>query len=322
MPTTSVSTAPGWRVRRTAEIPTEMRVVVSGASGRLGSAVLADVLGRPGWQAFPWTRASFDLDRPEAVGAALERDAPDVVVHCAAWTDVDGCAREPELAERRNGRAVGLLAQACATAGVDLVTVSTNEVFDGGRTDGRPYRPDDQTAPPNAYGRSKRLGEELALAAFEGRRARLAIVRTAWLFGPPGADFPTKILAAARQAAEAGRTLSLVADEIGSPSFAGDVAAGIVDLVAAAGSAGTYHVVNTGQASRAEWARRVLELAGVDVATEDVSADRWPRASTPPRWGVLEPSELPTLGRLRSWTEAVEADAAVRFATEVGGRST
>lgn len=305
-----------------------MRIAVTGSSGRLGSAVAAAVRAQPAWIALPWGRAELDLDDPSGVGAALDRDRPDVVVHCAAWTDVDGCAREPDLAERRNGGATGALATACARRGIGLAAVSTNEVFDGARTDGLGYRPTDPTNPANPYGRSKRLGEELAEAAFEapssGARNATApslwIVRTSWLFGPPGGDFPQKILAAARAAAAEGRPMRLVADEIGSPTSTTDLAAGILDLVATPASAGICHVVNAGHVSRAGWARRVLALAGVDVTTEDVSMDTWTRASTPPRWGVLEPTPLPTLGRLPAWDEALEADLARRGPIAAEGR--
>jgi dTDP-4-dehydrorhamnose reductase len=290
-----------------------VKVAVTGATGRLGQAVVEAIKARPAWLAIPWTRETFDLDEPSGAAAGIARDRPDAVIHCAAWTDVDGCAREPDLAARRNGLAVGELAGACGRSGTDLVAVSTNEVFDGRRTDGRAYAPGDPTAPPNPYGRSKRLGEELAIAAMAGSAGRLLIVRTAWLFGPPGTDFPTKILRAAQRAVAAGEPLKLVADEVGSPSYAADVAAGIADLLADRASAGIQHVVNTGQASRAEWARALLDLAGVRVSTEDVSADLWPRASTPPRWGVLEPTRLPTIGRLRPWQAAVAEDAADRF---------
>jgi dTDP-4-dehydrorhamnose reductase len=291
-----------------------MRVAVTGSTGRLGSAVAEALADHGELVALPWTRAQLDLDAP-APAAALDRHRPDLVVHCAAWTDVDGCARQPDLAEQRNGRATGELARACAARDVGLVAISTNEVFDGRRTDGSAYRPGDATQPANPYGRSKRLGEELAIEAFARAPGRLWIVRTAWLFGPPGQDFPDRIAAAARSARDAGRPLRLVADEVGTPSFASDVAAGIVDLITSPHSAGIHHVVNGGRASRADWARRVLEELGVDVQTEDVSLDEWSRPSTPPRWGVLEASPLPTLGLLRHWEAALAADLRERVRT-------
>ena len=297
-----------------------MRIAVTGWTGRLGRAVLraAAAGGSPasGWTAVGWTRAELDLDEPSADGlaAALDRDRPDVVVHCAAWTDVDGCAREPEVAERRNGRATGALATACAAQGIGLLAVSTNEVFDGRRTDGRGYTPADATAPSNPYGRSKRLGEELAAAAFDGVAAPLWIARTAWLYGPPGNDFPDKIARAARAARAAGQALKLVADEVGNPTACGDLADAILDLVGHPASAGIHHVVNAGRASRAEWGRAVLAELGIDVATEDVPLSTWPRPSQPPDWGVLEPTPLPTIGRLRPWQEALHAELRLRAA--------
>ncbi|HET7703994.1 MAG TPA: NAD(P)-dependent oxidoreductase, partial [Candidatus Limnocylindrales bacterium] len=261
-----------------------------------------------------WSRAIFDLDAPEGVGRLLDRDRPEVVVHCAAWTDVDGCAREPELALRRNGEATGVLARAAAERGIDLIVVSTNEVFDGRRTDGAGYGPDDAPNPINPYGASKLAGEVSAREAYAGSGtgagsvsggAALGIARTAWLYGPPGNDFPAKILAAAGRAAAAGESLRLVADEVGSPSYTHDVAEAIAELIGSAAVGGTHHLVNAGHASRAGWARELLRQARVDIATEDVPASTWPRASTPPAWAVLEPTPLPGGEPLRPWQAAL-----------------
>jgi dTDP-4-dehydrorhamnose reductase len=285
-----------------------VRVAVTGAGGRLGRAVVAALEDAPFTGPFgpiAWTRAILDLDAPEAIDALLDRDRPEVVVHCAAWTDVDGCAREPELALRRNGEATGVVARATAARGIDLLVISTNEVFDGARTDGRGYGPDDATAPINPYGRSKLAGEVAARAAYAGAPAALGIARTAWLYGPPGNDFPAKILAAAERARAAGEPLRLVADEVGSPSYTADVAEAITELIGAAAVGGLHHLVNGGSASRAAWARELLRLARVDVATEDVPAATWPRASTPPAWAVLAPTLLPGGEPLRPWPSAL-----------------
>lgn len=287
-----------------------MRVAVTGAGGRLGRAVVTALEEAPFTGPFgpiAWSRGIFDLDAPEGVGRLLERDRPEVVVHCAAWTDVDGCAREPERAMARNGTATGVLARATAERGIDLIVVSTNEVFDGRRTDGAGYGPDDPTSPINPYGASKLAGERAAREAYEQLEAAgaLGIARTAWLYGPPGNDFPAKILAAAERAAAAGDALRLVADEIGSPSYTHDVAEAITELIGSAAVAGTHHLVNAGHASRAEWARELLRQARIDISTEDVPAATWPRASTPPAWAVLESTPLPGGEPLRPWQAAL-----------------
>ena len=165
---------------------------------------------------------------------------------------------------RRNGDArPASWREATAARGIDLVHVSTNEVFDGRRTDGRGYGPADRTNPINAYGASKLAGEIAATAAYRAAAARLGIVRTAWLYGPPGNDFPAKILAAAERARAAGEPLKVVSDEFGSPTFSHDVAEAIVELLGSGEVGGLHHVVNTGSASRAGWARELFRQAGV-----------------------------------------------------------
>lgn len=286
-----------------------MRVAVTGASGRLGRALVgalaeAPFCGPAGPLA--WDRAAFDLDVPGRVGALLDRDRPEVVVHAAAWSDVDGCAQDPALAMRRNGAATGLLAEACAERGIDLLAVSTNEVFDGRRLDQRGYQPSDTPAPGNPYGASKLEGERRAQAAFAGRPgASLGIVRTAWLFGTPGRDFPSRILEAAARAASVGDPLRVVGDEWGSPTYAPDLAEAIVELLAADAIAGIHHIVNRRSASRADWASFIVARAGLRVELVNVPLDGWVRPSKPPRWGVLAPTPLPSGEPMRPWVDAM-----------------
>jgi dTDP-4-dehydrorhamnose reductase len=286
-----------------------MRVAVTGAGGRLGSAVIAALNEAPftgPGGAIAWTRNDFDLDAPDDAAGLIARARPDVVVHCAAWTDVDACAREPDLALSRNGLATGVLAEECAANGVDLLVVSTNEVFDGRRTDGAGYAPSDDPNPINPYGASKLAAERAAIAAFEDTTGpQLAIARTAWLFGPGKPDFPAKILAAAALAAAGGESVRAVADEWGSPTYTADVADAIVDLLGSGEIAGIHHLVNAGHTSRAGWARRLFDVARVEVEVEDVPASTWSRASTPPAWGVLAQTPLPSGEPMQRWQDAL-----------------
>jgi len=252
---------------------------------------------------------------------------------------------------RRNALAVAELADACVRSGTDLVLVSTNEVFDGRRTDGLAYTPEDGPRPANPYGASKLAGEAAAQAAFLGHGGlierpgapgrsdapaavsagdgvgmparpaaapQLAIVRTAWLYGPPGNDFPVRILASADRARAAGEPLHVVGDEIGSPTFAPDLAEGILDLLASGTFAGIHHIVNAGAVSRAGWARHILAALEVEVPIVEISLATWARPSTPPAWSVLAPTALPSGESLRPW-QAAFADYRPFLARERAG---
>jgi dTDP-4-dehydrorhamnose reductase len=305
-----------------------VRVAVVGVIGRLGRALVQALEEAPFTGFSPpigWDQPQLELDTVTAssFGALLDRERPEVVIHTAAWTDVDGNAREPELAMRRNGTAVSEIARACAARGTDLVMLSTNEVFDGRRTDGRGYRPLDERNPINPYGAAKAAAERLARDAFAGSNGCLSIVRTAWLFGPPGNDFPAKIAAAAIRAGASGQPLRVTGDEIGTPTYTPDLAEAIVELVGAdempaPGSVTIHHLVNGGHTSRADWAREVLRALALDVEVEDVPASTWQRASTPPLWGVLEPTPLPSGVPMRHWRAAF-ADAVPALRRSVAG---
>lgn len=286
-----------------------MQVAVTGATGRLGSALVRAFLDGD-TEVWPWTRAEFDLDNPGAIYDLLRSRRPEMVIHAAAWTDVDGCARDPDLAMSRNGDATRVVADACAEAGVSLITISTNEVFDGTRTDGQGYAPDDPVAPINPYGLSKAAGEAAARVAYatvaanrSGVIPHLAIVRTAWLFGPGQPDFPARIANAAVKASSEGKALRVVTDEVGCPTYVPDLAEAIVRL-SQGNVEGVHHVVNAGFASRAEWANDILQRLEIGVEIEEITLGQFDRPSRPPRWGVLAPTPLPG-GLLRPWRDAM-----------------
>lgn len=280
------------------------RVAVTGAGGRLGRALVATLRAR-GREVVAWSRPEYDLEDPRSPERLIARDKPALVYHAAAWTDVDGCALDPARAARLNGQATADLARVCGASGAGLVYVSTNAVFDGRREDGRGYAEGDATAPSNAYGETKLAGERAVLDVYSGNAAGAWIARVSWLFGAPGGDFPEKVLAAADRLDD-GEALAMVADETGRPTYGNDLAAVLVDLPSVA-PAGVLHVANAGQATRYEWAERVLRRCRPGVRLRPISHATYERPATAPRWAVLDTSRAEALGiSVRPWTQALE----------------
>jgi dTDP-4-dehydrorhamnose reductase len=254
----------------------------------------------------------LDITDREAIGAAIAGFAPDVVIHAAAWTDVDGCARDPERAYRANALGTQNVALACAACGAAMVYVSTNEVFDGEATE--PYREWDAPHPINPYARSKAAGEWFVCHLL----TRFYIARTAWLYAPGGRNFPHRIIQLADDASTAlrlgsgqgsaqGGALKVVTDEVGNPTYAPDLAASIAALIRT-GAYGVYHLTNAGYCSRYDFAREILRISGrEDVPVEPITLDEFQRASTPPRFAPLANTSAAALGiEPRSWQDALE----------------
>ena len=279
------------------------RVAITGTRGRLGQA-LRSQFQSSGRDVLAWSRPDYDLDDPTAAARLLHRDLPDLIVHAAGWVDVDGCANDPTLAIRRNASAVDELARAAAAGSVDVVLISTNEVFDGRRTDNQGYKEADEPAPINAYGASKLAGERAAQAAFADIGSRLWILRTSWLFGPGGNDFPSKILAAVDRGVQ---PIRVVDDEFGCPTSTSDLASAIatsLDLLPPR----LYHLAGTDGMSRFEWASSLLADLRPESEVVPISSSEFARTSSPPPWGVLDSSRAAALGvRLLPWKEAVSA---------------
>ena len=261
-----------------------MRLLVTGAAGQLGTEVVA--AGRvAGYDVVASTRDDFDVTDPAAVHRAISLSRPDVVVHAAAWTAVDDCEADPERAMRVNGEATGHVVAAAADVGARVLYVSTDYVFDGTKVG--PYGESDVPNPRSAYGRSKLAGE---------RRLRDVdtVVRVSWLCGFHGANMVKTIL---RLMGSRPR-LAFVADQVGRPSFADDVAGMIVRL-AAESRTGIWHVTNQGAVSWCEFAREVVGLAGgnpmiVDaISTADLDP---PRPAPRPANSVLDNAALRAAG--------------------------
>ncbi len=272
-----------------------MRVVITGHNGQLGRQLQAAFAGH---ELRNLDLPCDDITDP-GVARCIVEVQPDLVVHAAAYTDVDGCEKDPDLAFRVNAFGTQNVALAARQAGAALMHVSTNEVFSGRRRD--LYREWDQLDPISVYARSKAAAEQIVRDIMAGR---FYIVRVAWLFGPAGVNFVTKILAAARKQG----ALRVAADEFGNPTYAVDVAAAMARL-AGTGHYGIYHLTNAGFCSRYEFARESLRLAGqADVPVTPILSAEWPRPSTPPLHAVLANTAAAALGiTLRPWQEALAA---------------
>jgi dTDP-4-dehydrorhamnose reductase len=273
-----------------------LRIFITGNKGQLGRA-LQDAL--PEHTLAGCDLPELDITDREAIGTAIADFAPDVVIHAAAWTDVNGCARDPDQAYLANGIGTQNVALACAICDASMVYVSTNEVFDGTAT--QPYREWDAVNPINPYAKSKAAGEWFT----QNLLTRFYIARTAWVYAPGGRNFstPSRIV----QVADERGALKVVTDEVGNPTYAPDLAAGIAALIET-GAYGVYHLTNTGYTSRYDYVREVLRLAGREhIPVEPISLDDFQRPSTPPRFAPLANTAAAALGiTLRPWQEAVE----------------
>ncbi|HXY68534.1 MAG TPA: dTDP-4-dehydrorhamnose reductase [Gemmatimonadales bacterium] len=254
-----------------------MRVGVTGADGLLG-ATLVPLWRRAGADVAAWTLDAFDVRDAAATRRAVVADRPDVVVHLAAWTDVDGAEADPDAALAVNRDGTAHVAAACREAGARLVVLSTDYVFDGSAR--RPIPPDTVPAPRGAYARSK-AAAEAAVASCSGP---WTILRTGWLFGPGGRNFVDTV----RAAAAAGRALRVVDDQVGAPTSSRLVAEGLWGLVRA-GKTGRWHLAAAGAASWFEVAREVFRAAGADplrvTACRTAEAGR---AAPRPAYSVLD----------------------------------
>lgn len=294
------------------------RVLVTGAGGQLGrylvpaversGAVVVSFGPRP----HEGIDVALDLADDAATMAAFERARPDIVIHAAACTDVDGIEQAPERGERSNVAATRAVARAASEAGAYLLAVSTDMVFPG--DGGAPYAEDAPSNPVSAYGASKLRAEEAVLTAAAGN----AVARTAWLYGGAGKHFPRTVLTVLRDRGG----IDVVDDEFGSPTFAHDLARALVTLAAARGR-GVFHLVNAGRASRFELARETARVAGFDpeqvrpISTAAFLA-RYPLPARRPADSTLRNVRGTALGiELRDWRRAL-AEYAPRLAAEIG----
>lgn len=273
-----------------------MKILVLGANGMLGTEVVAELEGHG--QIIQRDMHDCDITDEECVASEVREGKPDIVINCAAFTNVDGCETNKDTAFSVNAEGVKNVARACKNTGCSLYHISTDFVFDG--TKRSPYSESDNPNPVSVYAHSKYMAEQYVKETAE----KYVIIRTAWLFGKKGKNFVSTI----RSLAMEKRRLTVVHDQIGSPTYAIDLAKAINALIQKKAQ-GIYHVTNSGMCSWYEFAKEIVYRCGADTEVVPVTSDEYPRPAKRPAYSVLDCAKFEnyTGMRLRRWQDALDA---------------
>ncbi|NNJ29268.1 dTDP-4-dehydrorhamnose reductase [Lacrimispora defluvii] len=279
-----------------------MKVLVTGVKGQLGYDVVNELKKR-GHEAVGVDIEEMDITDEESVNRVIREAAPDAVIHCAAYTAVDAAEDNEELCRAVNARGTGNIARVCKALDIRMMYISTDYVFNGQGT--RPWEPDDKREPLNIYGQTKYEGE----LEVEENLKKYFIVRIAWVFGVNGKNFIKTML-------NLGKTrdkLSVVADQIGSPTYTFDLARLLVDMIETE-KYGRYHATNEGLCSWYEFACEIFRQAGMNVTVEPVTSDQFPVKAKRPMNSRISKDKLVENGfqPLPSWQDALR-----RYLTEI-----
>ena len=271
-----------------------MRILITGAGGMLGHD-LVSAAGAGGAECIALTRAELDVTDAAKVEAEIAGAHPDVVVNCAAWTDVDGAEAAPDAAAAVNGEGAGNVARAASHAGAWTIQISSDYVFDGRK--GEPYVESDVTCPLSSYGRSKLAGEQAVAGEAPSNHT---IVRSSWLFGAHGHCFPATILRLARERDE----LRVVDDQVGCPTFTEHLARALLTLCERP-SPGILHIAATGSCSWYEFARQIVAEAAVSTTVVSCRTADMPRPAQRPPYSVIASERRAP--KLPEWREGLRA---------------
>lgn len=272
-----------------------MKILITGSNGMLGHELI-EVLN-DNHELILTTSETLDITDKNHVIEFISENKPDIVINSAAYTNVDGCEENQETAYSVNGEGVRNLALGCSEIDCPLVHISTDYVFNGENT--RPWVEDDGVEPINIYGKSKLEGEEAILEILD----KFFIIRTAWLYGINGNNFPKTMLELSKNHSQ----ITVVYDEVGAPTYAFDLAKAISQLIET-DYYGIYHITNSGSCSWCEFARYIFEIAGKDVKVVPVTASEFARPAPRPHYSVLENKKWIENGfsPLRSYKDAIK----------------
>jgi dTDP-4-dehydrorhamnose reductase len=275
------------------------KVLITGAKGMLGHALI-EIL-KPEYDVIFFSHQELDITDSSRIEKILEREKPSILINSAAYTKVDDCETNIELAHRVNGQAVREMAQVCQSKGIFLIHFSTDYVFDGCKQTS--YREEDETNPLNIYGKSKLEGEKEIVRFL----SEFLIIRTSWLYGPNGPNFVDKILQLANEVRSGQRKeLQVVDDQTGSPTYTVDLARAVKFLLAKK-IQGIFHVTNWGSCSWYDFAKEILRISRYDnVPIKKIKSQDIKRPAKRPAYSILSNDRLENLGyRMQSWTASL-----------------
>ncbi len=273
-----------------------MKIIVTGAKGQLGYDVVLQ-LKKCGHAAIEADLPELDITNKSAVEAFFETHKPDGVIHCAAYTNVDGAETEKELCEKINYIGTKNIAECCQKYRSKLIYISTDYVFDGNGNE--PFETDAATAPCNFYGKTKLMGEKAVTEICE----RYFIVRISWVFGSNGKNFVKTMLRLSKERNE----LTVVCDQIGSPTYTPDLAALLCNMIETE-KYGVYHATNEGFCSWAEFASEIMKLSGAETKIIPVPSSEYKTVATRPANSRMSKKSLDNSGfdRIPEWQNALE----------------
>lgn len=285
-----------------------MKVLATGANGMLGQD-LCPILEDIGCFIMPTDYDTLNILDKEAVNKAVSDFHPDLIIHCAAYTNVDKAESDIENARRLNVEGTKNVASAASGVGATIVYISTDYVFDGKKN--APYLPMDKPNPKNVYGLTKFEGEEVVKKYCE----KYYIARTAWLYGVHGKNFVETMLTLGEKSIENGTELKVVDDQVGSPTWTVDLISGILKILNK--PYGIYHLSGGGKTSWYGFAREIFKLSDMDVNLKPCTTEEFPRPANRPIYSVME--NLPKAGELmRPWEDGLRDYLKIRKQKDTG----
>jgi len=267
-----------------------MKILVIGSKGMLGSDLINE-LNKTSYEVVGWDMAKTNITKKEDM-KKINQENPDLIINCAAYTNVDGAETEADKAYAVNVEGMGNLVDFCKSEGIIFVTISTDYVFNGKEES---YNEDDEKDPVNYYGKTKSKGEDLVVNNLD----KYYIVRTSWLFGKNGKNFVETMIKLCAEKDE----IKVVDDQKGKPTYTMDLAKAIINLIESKKPYGIYHITNEGVCSRYEFAKYIANLKSFDCRVVPCTTEEFSRPAKRPKFGVLNNNKTE---KLQSWKKALK----------------